>query len=93
MVWCLPNGLGRRLAQHLGSFFHQMKVLQHIERKVSKQAVCRGDRRDFCIKHQRTLNFFKIQEHSYPQEEILMGSFENEESLITSGFVMYIWTF
>jgi hypothetical protein len=35
MVWCLTNGLGRRLAQHLGSFYHQIEVRQHIGRKVS----------------------------------------------------------
>ncbi len=37
--------LERRLAQHLGEFFHQIKVRQHIGRKVSIPAVCRRMRR------------------------------------------------
>jgi hypothetical protein len=30
-VMCLPNRLGRRLAQHLGGLFHQKEVRQQIE--------------------------------------------------------------
>jgi hypothetical protein len=39
-VWCLPKGLGRRLAQYFSGFVHQMKVYQQIGRKVSILAAC-----------------------------------------------------
>jgi hypothetical protein len=34
------NRLGRRLPQHCGGFFHQIKVRQQIGRKGSIQAAC-----------------------------------------------------
>jgi hypothetical protein len=44
-VWYLPYGLRRRLAQHFGGFFHQIKERQQIGREDSIQAVCRRMRR------------------------------------------------
>jgi hypothetical protein len=45
-VWCLPNGLERRLAQHFADFFFfQRKVRQQKVRKDPKQDVCRRIKR------------------------------------------------
>ncbi len=51
-----------KIEQHFGGFFHQIKVLQPIERQDSMQTMIRTSRRldHFCMKWLRTLKSFQI---------------------------------
>jgi hypothetical protein len=61
MVWGLSKWLERRILYHFSGFFHQIKVGQPIQRKITIQNVLTRIRSydKFCMKRLQTLKSFK----------------------------------